>query len=82
MSRLNDHENASKSLRERWVRFAVGLCVLAGLISFFASGYTPPGVCGEVVRHNQQAGIDASPFFYGDIDNMLELIEGAENLTE
>jgi hypothetical protein len=49
----------------KWLRFTVGIGLLAAMISFFASGYTPPGVCGEVIRHNQQADIDASPFFYG-----------------
>lgn len=47
---------------------------------FFASGITPPGFCGEVIRHNQQAKIDASPFFYGDVENMLEIIENAEQM--
>ena len=48
------------------------------MAAVFASGYTPPGVLGEVIRHNQRVDIDASPFFYGDVDNMMELIEGAE----
>ena len=47
---------------------------------FFGSGYAPPGVCGDVIRHNQSADIDASPFFYGDVENMNELIDGAERL--
>jgi len=68
--------------RTRWMRFILGLCGLIALALFFASGYTPPGICGEVVRHNQQADIDASPFFYGDVENMLELIEAAEQMRE
>jgi len=71
------HKNTARS---RWIRFILGLCGLISLALFFASGYTPPGICGEVVRHNQQADIDASPFFYGDVENMLELIEGAEQM--
>ena len=64
------------------IRFLAGLAILSGMVVFFASGITPPGVCGEVLRHNQQAGIDASPFFYGDVENMLEIIESAEQLRE
>ena len=55
-------------------------CIILFIAAVFASGYTPPGVAGEVIRHNRDADIDASPFFYGDVDNMLELIEGAERL--
>jgi hypothetical protein len=65
-------------LKTRLARLAVGLAIIVGMALFFASGYTPPGICGEVLRHNQQADIDASPFFYGDVENMLEIIEDAE----
>jgi len=64
------------------MRFIIGLGLLGALAAFFASGITPPGVCGEVIRHNREADIDASPFFYGDVENMLELIEGAERLRD
>jgi len=50
-----------------------GLLMLAGMIWFFSSGYTPPGICGEVLRHNQQNDIDASPLIYSDVDNMHEI---------
>jgi hypothetical protein len=73
--------NDSIDLKTRLTRFAVGLLIVAGMACFFASGYTPPGICGEVLRHNQQADIDASPFFYGDVENMLEIIESAEQWT-
>jgi hypothetical protein len=61
------------STRQRWRRFTVGLLLLAALVTFLASGYAPPGVCGEVLRHNQEAKIDASPFFYGDVANMAQI---------
>lgn len=57
----------------RWPRFVIGLLLLGGLVGILASGYAPPGVCGEVLRHNQEANIDASPFFYGDVANMAEI---------
>jgi len=65
---------------KRWLGFGAGLIVLFGMAAFFASGITPPGVCGETIRHNQDCNIDASPFFYGDVENIVELIEGAEHL--
>ncbi|MCK4462543.1 MAG: hypothetical protein KAW46_12110 [candidate division Zixibacteria bacterium] len=37
---------------------------------------TTPGICGEVLRHNQSQDIDASPLFYTDVENMAELEEG------
>jgi hypothetical protein len=63
-----------------WVRFLVGLIVLGSCIAFFASGYTPPGVLGEVLRHNQQHDIDASPLFYSEVENMQELETGVAEL--
>lgn len=64
----------------RWMKFLCGVAVIYGMAAFFGSGYTPPGICGKVVRHNRQMNIDASPFFYGDVENMLDLIESAEKM--
>jgi hypothetical protein len=49
------------------------LSLVAG---FFASGYSPPGPCGDVLRHNQARDIDASPLFYSEVENMTELERG------
>lgn len=57
----------------RWLRFFVGLALLGLCVAFFASGYTPPGALGEVLRHNQEYDIDASPLFYSEVENMQEL---------
>ncbi|MCP4569382.1 MAG: hypothetical protein GY841_17545 [FCB group bacterium] len=65
---------------KEWLKLIIGMSMLAAMVLFFTSGYTPPGLCGEVVRHNQLADIDASPFFYGDVENIWELVEGAEKL--
>jgi hypothetical protein len=51
----------------------IGLALLGFCIAFFASGYTPPGALGAVLRHNQQHDIDASPLFYTEVENMHEL---------
>jgi hypothetical protein len=63
-----------------WVRFLVGVIVLGSCIAFFASGYSPPGALGEVLRHNQQHDIDASPLFYSEVENMRELEAGLAEL--
>lgn len=61
------------SLSTRLRRFAVGLLLLGLLAGFFMSGLTPPGACGEVLRHNQVNHIDASPLFYSEVEHMAEL---------
>ena len=71
--------NASISIPDR-VPISSSIPIILLAAAFFASGITPPGVCGEVIRHNQQEDIDASPFFYGDVENMLEIIESAEQM--
>jgi hypothetical protein len=65
-----------------WLRFLAGLFALALFAGFFASGYTPPGICGEVLRHNQANEIDASPFFYGDVENMAEYEQGVRQMRD
>jgi len=64
----------------RWTRFFCGLALLGLFAAFFASGYSPPGMLGEVLRHNQQNDIDASPLFYSEVENMRELEEGVAEL--
>jgi len=66
----------------RWIRFFIGLSVLALFVAFFASGYSPPGALGEVLRHNQEYDIDASPLFYSEVENMQELEAGLSELME
>lgn len=80
MNRIScNRVNGSETGRARaWLKLFAGTCIILLLAAVFGSGYTPPGVAGEVIRHNQRADIDASPFFYGDVENMAELIEGAE----
>ena len=62
------------------LRFFLGAGILILAAMFFMSGFTPPGILGEVIRHNQELNIDASPFFYGDIENFSEIIEAAEQM--
>lgn len=72
--------NDSEKILFRWFKFFIGLVILAILIFFFASGYSPPGILGEVLRHNQAEGIDASPLFYTEVENMSELEDGVKRL--
>ena len=73
------------SLRTRCFRLLVGIVLLAAVAGVFASGYAPPGPLGEVLRHNQAKGIDASPLFYTEVENMQELeagLTGRDKRTE
>ncbi len=60
----------------------IGLTGLMLFIVFFASGITPPGVAGEVLRHNQVNKIDASPLFYSEVENMRDLERGVQVLRD
>jgi hypothetical protein len=62
--------------------FIAGLGFLALFFSFFASGYSFPGVFGEVLRHNQANNIDASPLFYSEVENMSELEDGIREIMD
>ena len=61
-----------------WIRFFAGLTLLSVTVAFFMSGVTPPGACGEVLRHNQSAQIDASPLFYSEVEHMAALEDGVK----
>ena len=64
----------------KWLKFFTGLALLALMGIFFGSGYTPPGILGEVIRHNQVNNIDASPLLYSEVENMSELEDGVRCL--
>ena len=65
-----------------WLKLFTGILLLAIVFAFFSSGLTPPGVFGEVLRHNQKQNIDASPLFYSEVDNMSQLEQGVRELRE
>lgn len=56
----------------RFIKFILGLTILGGFYFVLASGMTPPGIAGEVLRHNRANHIDASPFWYMDVENMAD----------
>ena len=65
-----------------WIRFFLALILFAAFTAFFASGYTPPGVLGSVLRHNNAHDIDASPLFYTEVENMSKLEDGVKKMME
>jgi len=69
-------------LPKRLLRFAIGLTLLGGFAALIMTGLTPPGVAGEVVRHNRTMHIDASPLFYSEVEHMSELEQGVRLLRE
>jgi hypothetical protein len=66
--------------RERLVRFAIGLALMVLFVGTIMSGITPPGIAGEVLRHNRAADIDASPLFYSEVEHMARLEQGVRQL--
>lgn len=66
----------------RWLKLLAGLIILSAIFFFFASGYSPPGISGEVLRHNQANDIDASPLLYSEVEHMPELERGVRIMRE
>ena len=69
-------------LGRRLLRLAIGLALLGAFIGTIMSGVTPPGVAGEVLRHNRAANIDASPLFYSDVEHMADLERAVAEMRE
>ncbi len=70
---IKDHRRAKS-----WGRFALGVFGLAAALFLFTRGVTPPGVLGDVMRHNQVKAIDATPYFYTEVENIVELQAGLD----
>jgi hypothetical protein len=66
----------------KWLKFIAGLVALTLVAGFFASGWAPPGICGEVLRHNQTCDIDASPLFYSEVEQMAEYEDAVRLMRE
>ena len=70
---VTERELKELSWPNRLARLVCGLAILTLLVGLLISGVTPPGIAGEVLRHNRSAGIDASPLFYSEVEHMPEL---------
>ena len=67
---------ARRALADRfadWVKFGLGLLAVLALALLLSQGVTPPGPAGEVLRHNQRLGLDATPLFYTEVEHFAEL---------
>ena len=71
--RCSNQNTTGHRRRGSWGRFVVCVVAFIGVIFFFTKGATPPGAFGTVVRHNQAKAIDATPYFYSEVENIIEL---------
>ena len=54
-----------------WAKFVAGTMLLTGAVLLLMQGYTPPGPAGDVFRHNLKNQIDATPFFYTEVESLM-----------
>ncbi len=69
-------------LKKRLLKFMAGLSAIVIFYIILAAGTTPPGICGEVLRHNRANKIDASPLFYSEVENIRELEAAVRAMRE
>jgi len=58
------------------------LILLFTFAGVFVSGYVPPGAAGEVLRHNVENDIDASPLFYSELENIDSIVADIDNIRD
>ena len=54
-----------------WAKFMAGTMLLTFAVLLLMKGYTPPGPAGDVFRHNLENRIDATPFFYTEVESLM-----------
>jgi hypothetical protein len=64
------------------LRFFAGVGILVAVFALIAFGRPPRGPWGAVIRHNIEAGIDATPLFYTEVENMQDLEAGVVALRK
>ena len=64
------------------LRLLSGILIISGIIWFLGWCTPPKGVLRETIRHNLEEDIDATPIFYGDVENMTEIEAGLRDLIE
>lgn len=69
------HEDHNKTDDMRgpvaWAKFVAGTLLLACAVLLLMQGYAPPGPAGDVFRHNLENRIDATPFFYTEVESLM-----------
>jgi len=54
-----------------WARLVAGTLLLTFVVLLLMQGYTPPGPAGDVFRNNLENRIDATPFFYTEVESLM-----------
>jgi hypothetical protein len=52
-----------------FAKLIAGGLLLTGAVLLLMQGFAPPGIAGDVIRNNQQRGIDATPLFYTGVES-------------
>ena len=69
------HEDHCKSDHTRgtvaWAKFVAGAMLLTCAVLLLMQGYAPPGPAGDVFRNNLENDIDATPFFYTEVESLM-----------
>jgi len=63
-------------------KLMIGISILVGLIFLLSTNDPPSGILGATIRYNIEHDIDATPIFYGDVENMSELEAGLDSLKQ
>ncbi|MEW5923024.1 MAG: hypothetical protein AB1746_03465 [Candidatus Zixiibacteriota bacterium] len=82
MMKNNEDQNIKEPLKKRLLKFGIGFAAILAFYLIIAAGATPPGICGEVLRHNRANNIDASPLFYSEVENIRELQAAVQAMRE
>ena len=54
-----------------WAKLVAGTLLLTFIVLLLMQGYAPPGPAGEVFRNNLRNRIDATPFFYTEVESFM-----------
>lgn len=66
----------------QWLRLLAATCALCIAVVILATGITPPGRAGDVLRHNRANDIDATPLLYSEVEHMAELERGVQEMRD
>ena len=69
------HKNKDKTVDTRgtvaWAKFVAGAMLLTCAVLLLMQGYAPSGPAGDVFRNNLENDIDATPFFYTEVESLM-----------
>ena len=67
--------SVEKSAASKWIRFFIGLGLIAAFICFLMSEPVPPGVAGDVIQRNLDQDVQTTALFYMELDRMPAIEE-------